>query len=183
MRTSPSVPGIQGKEIYLCHKFFQLYCIKILFVLSHHVPTRELEDHEKNCPSMQMMSQILYTTENQRAPVGAKVTSRKKTFLLAGWSHVILSENSARWSTDQPWRTLTLTGKRRQRLNNLTTHVRMLNYFYFCTLYSYISNMRAIDNLGEATAGRDVLRKIEGATPSQRQLWRQGRNYELCDLI
>ena len=87
-----------------------------------------------------MMSQILYTTENQRAPVGAKVTSRKKTFLLAGRSHVILSENSSRWSTDQPWRTPTLTGKRRQRLNNLTTHVRMLNYFYFCTLYFYISH-------------------------------------------
>ena len=61
----------------------------------------------------------------------------------------------------------------------------MLNYFYFCTLYFYISisNMRAIDNLGEATAGRDVLRKIEGATPSQRQLWRQGRIYKLSDLI
>ena len=78
MRTSPSVPGMQGKkENYIASYILrQLYGIIFnIFALSHHVPTRELEDHEKNCPSMQMMSQILYTTEYQTASVGAKVTS------------------------------------------------------------------------------------------------------------
>ena len=81
MRTSPSVPGMQGRWRTTLHCVINLASALLYgiifnkFALSHHVPTRELEDHEKNCPSMQMMSQILYTTENQTASVGAKVTS------------------------------------------------------------------------------------------------------------
>ena len=57
---------------------------------------------------------------------------------------------------------------------NPRTYAELILLLYSILLHStYNAN-----HLVEATAGRDVLRKIEGATPSQRQLWRQGRIHE-----